>query len=222
MPTWDDLFKHEEHRWQEPHHTVISFAEALRRRGARQVLDLGCGAGRHVVYLARHGYSVCATDISTTGITVARQRLRAEHLPATLHLSDMTALPLSSGSVDAVISLSVIYHNRLGAVQRTVAEIGRVLRPAGLALLTLISTRGYRYGEGHQIEPDTYLPTTGPDTGLPHHFFDEARARSLLHGFEVTELTLDEHEEVAEDGSALRHSHWVCIVEKPGLQGPQQ
>jgi ubiquinone/menaquinone biosynthesis C-methylase UbiE len=193
---------------------VVAFAEALESRRARRVLDLGCGTGRHVVYLAQRGFQVCGTDISETGLAATRQWLAAEHLAAHLHLADMTALPYPEARFDAVISIYVIYHNTLGNIQRTVAEIGRVLRPSGQALLTLMSTRGHRYGQGQEIEPGTFLPESGPDAGLPHHFFDESGARALLAAFHQIELHLDEHEETEEDGSTHRHSHWVAVVEK--------
>ena len=214
MPTWDELFKQEEFRWRQPHRTVVAFADVLRPRGAQAVLDLGCGAGRHVIYLTQLGFRVCGTDISETGLGATRAWLAAEKLTAHLHLSDMTALPHPDAHFDAVISMYVIYHNPLGNIQRTVAEIERVLRPGGRALLTLISTRGYRYGQGQEIEPDTFLPETGPDTGHPHHFCDEACARALLASFDLTELYLDENEEILADGSSRRHSHWVAVVEK--------
>jgi len=214
MPTWDELFKQEEFRWRQPHRAVVAFAETLRQRGAQGVLDLGCGAGRHVVYLAQLGFRVCGVDISVTGLAATRQWLADKHLTAHLHLSDMTALPYPEAHFDGVISLYVIYHNPLANIQRTAAEIERVLRPGGQALLSLISTRGHRYGQGREIEPDTFLPESGPDANLPHHFFDESGARALLAAFCLVELHLDEHEETQEDGRSHRHSHWVAIVEK--------
>lgn len=30
MPTWDELFKQDEHRLRQPHHAVVAFAGALR------------------------------------------------------------------------------------------------------------------------------------------------------------------------------------------------
>lgn len=224
MPTWDKLFRQEEHRLRQPHHAVVGFAEALRPRGAQQVLDLGCGAGRHTVYLAQLGFHVYATDISVTGLIAAQAWLAAEHLSADLHLADMSAIPHPDDHFHAVISMYVIYHNTLANIQRTVAEMkGRVsnppLRPGGQALLTLISTRGYRYGQGQEIEPDTFLPDRGPDSGQPHHFFDEASARALLARFDVTQLYLDDNEEVLEDGRSRRHSHWLAVVEKMGIAG---
>jgi len=219
MPTWEELFRQEEHRWEDPHHTVVTFAEDLREHRSQSVLDLGCGAGRHVVYLANLGFQVIASDISQTGLSVTQHRLASRNLLAHLHLCDVTAIPLADGSVDAVVTLYVIYHNRLARIQRTVEEIRRVLRPGGLLLVSLISQRGHRYGQGKEVEQDTFLPTIGADAGLPHHFFDAAGVQSLMGSFHVTRLYLDEHEEQQEDGSSQLHSHWVCVAAKPGQRG---
>ena len=214
MPTWDELFRQEEHRLQDPHQTVVAFVEVLRERRAETVLDLGCGAGRHVVYLTHLGFRVIGADNSPTGLSVTRHRLAGRNLLADLHLCDITAIPLADSSMDAVITLYVIYHNCLEGIQRTVGEIGRVLRPGGLLLVSLMSQRGYRYGQGEEVEQDTFLPTIGPDAGLPHHFFDAGGVRSLMESFHVSRLFLDEHEEQLDDGRTLLHSHWVCVAEK--------
>jgi len=216
MPTWEELFKHEEHRWEVPHHTAVTFAEELREHRSQSVLDLGCGAGRHVVYLASLGFQVIASDISQTGLSVTQQRLTGRNLPAHLHLCDLTSIPLADSSIDAVVTLYVIYHNYVEGIRRTVEEIGRVLRPSGLLLISLISDRGHRYGQGKEVEQNTFLPTLGADAGLPHHFFDAEGVQSLMESFHVTRLCLDEHEEQQEDGSSQLHSHWVCVAAKPG------
>src|SRR4029077_17536664 len=48
-----------EQRWAEtspPISVVADFAEDLKREGARTVLDLGCGAGRHSILLGKKGF----------------------------------------------------------------------------------------------------------------------------------------------------------------------
>jgi SAM-dependent methyltransferase len=144
MVTWDELFRQEAHRLQEPHPAVADFALALCDAGAESVLDLGCGAGRHTILLARQGFRVCSMDVSEYGLESTRRWLAAEKLSAWLQLADMTSLPYPDSTFDAVLSLHVIYHNVLERIERTAAEIHRVLRPGGHVLLSLISTRSYR------------------------------------------------------------------------------
>lgn len=215
MPEWDELFKEEQYRWEEPHELVVSFAADLKQRGAQRVLDLGCGAGRHVVYLARAGFDVCGTDVSPRGLEYTRAWLDREGLRAELQLSDMTVIPYPNEYFDAIVSTYVIHHNTLDNIRRCVAEMYRTLAPGGRALLIVQSKRGYSYGRGQPLEPDTFLRDEGADAGVPHHYFDEQGLRELFAQFTIVELFALEWDEV-KAGRHYRHSHYAVIVEKRG------
>lgn len=213
MPEWNELFKEERFQWQEPAKAVVAFAQELRQRGARRVLDLGFGAGRHVVYLAREGFEVYGTDISPRGLELTKIRLQKEGLHADLQLSDMTVIPYPDGFLDAIISTYVIHHNILDNIRRCVAEMHRVLAPGGRALLIILSKRGHKYGKGKRLEPDTFVPDSGDEAGVPHHFFDETSLRELFAEFTMVKLILDEWDEVEGETHRL-HSHWIVTVER--------
>ncbi|RLG53948.1 MAG: hypothetical protein DRN99_05915, partial [Thermoproteota archaeon] len=55
---WDKLFKRGEFTELDVDEEVAGFAELLRERNARRVLDLGCGAGRHILHLSKLGFGV--------------------------------------------------------------------------------------------------------------------------------------------------------------------
>ena len=221
MPEWDELFKQEEFRWREPDRAVAALAQDLKQRCSRsvgtegpgRVLDLGFGAGRHVVYLAREGFQVCGTDVSPRGLALTREWLRREGLDADLKISDMTVIPYPDEHFDGLISTYVIHHNTLDNIGRCVAEIYRVLVPGGRALLIVQSKRGYRYRCGQEVEPDTLILDVGADAGVPHHFFDRAGVRELLSAFDILSITAREHT----DPQGHRHAHWKASVEKPQL-----
>ena len=213
MPEWNELFKEEQYRWEEPHDLVVVFAAELKRRGARRVLDLGCGAGRHVVYLARAGFDVCGTDVSPRGLDYTRAWLDKEGLHADLQLSDMTVIPYPDGHFDAMVSTYVIHHNTLDNIRRCVGEMQRTLAAGGRALLTVQSKNGWRHGRGKQVEPGTYIPASGADAGVPHHFFSDQDLRELFAQFTVVELFPLEWDEIR-GRRHYRHAHHALIVEK--------
>jgi tellurite methyltransferase len=211
MPTWDELFKREEFRRREPYPRVSEFAQLLKERAARRVLDLGCGTGRHLILLAKEGFEVYGLDISPTGLEEARRWLEEEGLRAELKEGDMTSLPYPEGFFDGAISIHVIYHGTLEQMRKAIGELHRTLRPGGLALLTFQSRRSYRYGRGVELEPHTFAPDVGPDAGIPHHFSDLRELGELLEEFIVRELRLVER--LHEDGE--RSSHWEALLERP-------
>src|SRR5215471_7528795 len=54
VEAWDERWATSEGRadWLEPHPAVVAILPQLHARGARRVLDLGCGVGRHALLLA--------------------------------------------------------------------------------------------------------------------------------------------------------------------------
>ena len=97
----------------------------------RRVLDLGCGGGRHLVYLASQGFETFGTDVDSHGLARARSWLEQEGLPAHLAVADMAAPPYPDGFFDAVVSMYVIHHNLVDGILRTLAGVRCVLQPGG-------------------------------------------------------------------------------------------
>src|SRR5437016_13787013 len=68
-----------EERWAEtspPLPVIVDFANVLKREGAKRILDLGCGAGRHSILLGEAGFQVVALDISETALKALEARLQ--------------------------------------------------------------------------------------------------------------------------------------------------
>ena len=103
---WERLFKKQGRYFERPHSDMEGLAQSLLSRGAKRVLDLGSGTGRHVVYLAQKGFDVYGLDISETGVGETRKWLEKEGLTAKVSVHDITKkLPFKDGFFDAVISI---------------------------------------------------------------------------------------------------------------------
>jgi SAM-dependent methyltransferase len=210
MPTWDDLYANPTVLPipDEPEPFVVRALEGLLAPRSTPVLDVGCGGGRHLVWLERHGFRGHGTDRAPHGLAHARAWLEREGHPVRMALADMCALPFASDHFGVVIAHHVLYHATREGMTRALGEVDRVLRPEGLFVGTLLSTRAWKHGEGAALEPATYLQERGPEAGLAHHYCDEVEARDLLAGFDVDSLALDEFWE--DDGR--RHSHWQFVA----------
>jgi SAM-dependent methyltransferase len=108
-----------------------------------RVLDLGCGAGRHAYGALRRGADVIALDWSVDEVAVVRDTMAAMELAgevpprahATAVRGDLTRLPFPDATFDRVIAAEVLEH--IPADSEAIAEIARVLRPGGLAAVTV-------------------------------------------------------------------------------------
>jgi len=108
-----------------------------------RLLDLGCGAGRHAFEAARKGAKVVALDMDKSELAqvtaIFAAMAEAGEIPdnasATAVNGDATSLPFPDGSFDKVIAAEVLEH--LPADQKAMNEIARVLRPGGVAAVTV-------------------------------------------------------------------------------------
>ncbi len=212
VAAWDRRWASAEGRadWIEPEADVVALPPVLKERGARRVLDLGCGVGRHALFFAEHGFAVSAIDGSATGIAVAGETARARGLALDLRQGDADALPFADGAFDYVLSWNVIYHGTLGDVGRRLAEVWRVLRPGGLYQGTMLPTRNANYGIGRRIAPDTFVNDAIEERAHPHCYCDAAGLVALFAGFELLSLVQRLHKK---PGSW----HWHILAERrPG------
>jgi ubiquinone/menaquinone biosynthesis C-methylase UbiE len=98
------------------------------------VVDLGCGTGRHSVRLVAEGARVTAVDFSDGMVAKARRKPGWEQVRFIPH--DLTrALPFPDRSFDCVLSCLVLDH--LGDPTAFFAECRRICRPEGFVLISI-------------------------------------------------------------------------------------
>ncbi|MBK6898089.1 MAG: class I SAM-dependent methyltransferase [bacterium] len=112
--------------------------------GRGPVVDLGCGAGRHLSPLAAHGAWGLALDLSADLLAEAARSPGAVALPPVR--ADMRHLPLRDGSCAAVLSLftSFGYFGDLDDHAPLLREIARVLAPGGRWCLDHLNAEAVR------------------------------------------------------------------------------
>jgi SAM-dependent methyltransferase len=108
-----------------------------------RVLDLGCGAGRHVFEALRRGARVTAFDYDegelkdVAGMVAAMAT--AGDVPAggvaSCARGDATRLPFPDGAFDRIIAAEVLEH--IVHDETAIAELARVLRPGGTMAVTV-------------------------------------------------------------------------------------
>jgi len=133
------------------HIDIYVFDQILRgniKRGMR-VIDAGCGGGRNMVYLLREGVEVFGCDQNAQAVQYVREMaaVLAPGLPAeNFQVAAVERMPFADRFADVVICNSVLHFAKddahFGAM---VAELWRVLRPAGMLFCRLGSTIGMEF-----------------------------------------------------------------------------
>jgi SAM-dependent methyltransferase len=96
------------------------------------VLEIGIGNGSHAQLLATRARSYTGIDITDYAVRGTARRLERAGTPARVLRMDAEAMDFPDGSFDFVWSWGVIHHT--SAPVRVLAEMDRVLRPAGRAV----------------------------------------------------------------------------------------
>lgn len=98
----------------------------------QKILDIACGAGRHMLAFARRGAKVTGIDLSPTLVKYARRRFREEGLKGTVINGDMRELNYREKFHGATIWFtSVGYFETIAEDQRVISGMAAALKPGG-------------------------------------------------------------------------------------------
>lgn len=114
------------------------------------VADLGCGTGNAAELLAPTVKRVLAVDQSQPMLDAAAKRL-SNFKNVEFLRGELEHLPLKDGSVDAAVCVLVLHH--LEEPGKALAEMSRILRPGGVALIVDMlehDRAAYRHSMGHR------------------------------------------------------------------------
>jgi len=193
---WDAIYQREGRVFEEPFPRFDDVVEAYKSHSCTTILDLGCGNGRHTVHLSKSDFFVTGTDNSITALRMAEEWLQQENQSASLILADMRVeFPFRANTFSGLISTQVIHHAVIDTVKRTIREIGRVIEQGGIAFVT-VPSKVDPEDDAVEIEPGTFVPTSGWEAGPPHHIFSPDEFAAEFEGFEILDLSLRGKSEV--------------------------
>jgi SAM-dependent methyltransferase len=163
-----------------PNDVLMRFATGERGRVERgRALDLGCGAGRNALPLARLGWSVLGIDLSVAMLRAAAQRLGAEpDVRLQLALAPMDRLPVRDASCDLIVAHGIWNLARSAAeFRRAVREAARVATP-GAALFVFTFSRHTLSADARPVRGEPFVFTRF--SGQPQCFLTETELVSEL------------------------------------------
>jgi SAM-dependent methyltransferase len=135
---------------------LVEYVEGGRIPPCR-ALDVGCGTGALVVYLARRGCEAVGVDISSIAVRRAARRARSHSVACDFRRVDVTAPDAAAGPGQYALVTDVgCYHSLSTAAARRayVRFLNHVVAPGGSVLLWAFGTGGWGPpGVGpHEIE----------------------------------------------------------------------
>ena len=182
-------------------HTVLSsgscpaVAEALQLRPDDELLELGCGSAGFLAGQAGRVHRVAGIDLSDIQVGLARKRLGERIAAGTAEIvhGDAAALPWPDASFTVVTCMSVF--EAFPDPSGVVAEVFRVLRPGGRAVLNI----------GERVEPGTQTHRILNDSAW---VWAEDDVRHMVERAGFTDVTI-QYVPWGEDTAANRLFAWA-------------
>ncbi len=201
MKQWNKIFKRNGRVFLKPQEDILKIVKLFKKKGVKRILDLGCGSGRHIVYLVKHGFEVYGIDIAPRGLQITKDWLKKEKLRANLKIGNVyKKLPYKNNSFDALISTQTLHHNRIGNIRKLIKEIERILKPKGLIFIT-VSKKGSikdipkeKLWKIKFIAPRTFVPLSHNEKGLIHYWFNKKLLRKEFKNFKIYDIWVESKE----------------------------
>ncbi|MFA6037723.1 MAG: class I SAM-dependent methyltransferase [Legionellales bacterium] len=114
-------------------HTI---EKILKKYKVHTVLDMTCGTGSQVFWLAKRGFEVTGSDINSKMLTIAKRKALVKKYPVEFFKKDIRTAQL--GEFDAVITIfNAIGHLTKRDFEKAVRNIYNNLKPGGLYIFDI-------------------------------------------------------------------------------------
>ncbi|QZY54310.1 class I SAM-dependent methyltransferase [Crassaminicella profunda] len=205
---WDNSYKNKDNFVFYPHEEVIRFVSKYVRKktGTEEykiihnkniALDLGCGIGRHVIYLDEMGLDAYGIDLSKEAIEYAKnwcKHMDREHLSKKLTIGSITEMPYDDNFFDFIVSHGVLDSMHFDIAKVAMKEVYRTLKQDGLFYFDLISGNDYEHPREYAGEE---IVTSDMEKDTVQSYFNWTKINQLIDGyFKIEDVVLIQRESV--------------------------
>jgi len=181
-----------------------------------KILELGCGTGRLLEYIASKPFALYGIDMSSGMLDIARKRFsKNSNGNVLLSIGEASCLDFSSEFFDAVYAILVI--NLIPNYQQVFDEIARALKPGGLFIFNVPNLAGIYLLGGLYVNLRGQTVTANEAGHRYSHWFLPHEWKNGLNnaGFVVEQvLGQPPHFRLVDDSTPLRASGWGLPLSK--------
>lgn len=179
--------------WQKPADSVLTLIDTCDPGTQMNVLDLGCGLGRHAIAFARKGFAVTAVDSSKKALSELENTIKKNELNITIVNGNYFEPLFTRKSFDLIICYNVIYHGFKEDFKKAVDLCKEYLKPGGVLFFTCPSRDDGKYNNGKEVAPHTYESLNSVHPGDIHYFSDKDDIHYFLADLKLEYLKKNEH-----------------------------
>ncbi len=139
-----------------PNESLIAFVKGNCKKGDR-ILEIGCGSGANIWFLAKEGYKAYGVDYAEKGIEYCKKMLEKWQTKAELSVGDIKNLPYKNHFFNTIIDVVSIQHLTFTEHFDCLKEVFRCLKQGGKFFSYHLGENSisYTHGGGELIDRNT-------------------------------------------------------------------
>ena len=199
---WEKRFKEEGKVWGELPSKLAHYAmELFHKHAIKSILVPGSGYGRNTRLFSSSDFDVTGIEISGTACNLAKQ---FDH-KTNVHEGSVLDMSFVSSTFDAIYCYNLLHlfgeNDRKLFIQECIGK----LEEQGIAFFTVFSEEEPSFGQGREVESNTYESRPG----RPTHYFTEDDLREHFRAFEIIETGIIQE---PEDHDGQPHTHILRYI----------
>jgi 2-polyprenyl-3-methyl-5-hydroxy-6-metoxy-1,4-benzoquinol methylase len=154
---WENLHANARFQPKYPHEIVVRWVMTnFKSNRSARILDLGCGAGRHTMFMANEGFNVVSADISKNGVAETALRAQQSGHDIETAVTPLHQINFAPESFDGIMSYGVFNYASMDEIHQAVQKIHSILKPGGKALVVTRGDRDWRTQYADLVDHSTY------------------------------------------------------------------
>ncbi len=204
---WNKFYKKSSKYIYWPSEDIFTFTEKyLGDISGKKVLDVGSGAGRHLLMFDYKGCKTFGIDSSEEAILTSKKFLKKFKVKSEIKLANSTNIPYEENYFDIVVLWGIFHYLSPNDQQKTMQEIYRVSKNGTWVIFSLRSKNDSRYKVGKEIRKNTYFQDKPGKKGISIEYWNKSKAESF---FKLDNLMIGEKIVAPIGRYDIKSAHWI-------------
>jgi SAM-dependent methyltransferase len=204
---WETSFRDKQEMWGwEPADSAVDTLELFKKNELKNILIPGIGYGRNAKIFVDEGFKVTGIEISETAIDLAQK-----HFGDSLNIyhGSVSSMPFDHDLYDGIFSYGLLQLLNETERKKLINDCYNQLKPNGYMVFVTISKQDFRFGQGKEINKDTFEPWSG----LQLYFYDSESINTDFgnYGLLVSEVI---NEPKTDLGTIPSQRFWYIVCKK--------
>lgn len=213
--SWDEQYYH---GWTNryPFIEVVSFIMRNFGKSDRKnikVLDLGCGGGHHLLFLANEKFDYYGIDGAKRGVEIAKERLREKNFSdEKVYLGTFDNLPFVENYFDCIIDRGALVCNKKENLGPILNQVYKVLKPGGKFFSAFLHEESTSKNFAQHLGNNDYSNFTGrlKDSGILH-FIANDEINEIFSAFQIDDVMIQKNYSIWGDQTNSEVNSWAFI-----------